>query len=1095
MSGQLPDSLIDHITDIFLPRILTEEDRKTLCLDAYLTTHRWLLRHMRFSGTPRQFTIQALDTFIQYGPHLAEPLFAAMRSSYGNAEEITRHLAEFHTAAVALAPPSRAGFSSTAKHPESPALYLIHSDGDSVLAQQIAKTLVQHGRSCHLGPSLQKGSDRWLAEVGAALSQAYGVVCLVGRQTAQDRWVQVELLAAQDKRKPLVALQLPDTNLPPTLPGSISLFPLPASGLLPVGLLNALPHQPGQPTASAEVAPLSPALIMRSAELRYMDSLRLAELHYVGQYTRLGGQTQFTRSRGDRLRLNPVVARTEFHHAPWRQEADQPKTSPPQPFEDAVTELQAIRRAVLLGDPGSGKTTTLYKLASDLIDTALLDRAAPIPLLVRLGQWTDAAEQLTDFLQRSLGEIGEGLAERLMQGRAALLLDGLNEIPAGQQADKYRQVRHFLAQYPHLMAIVTCREQDYPPERALALDRVTVAPLDPVRIHEFVCNYLNHDKTGSNGEEGGDDLFWKLAGEAAAETYERFNEAVGARLADPFATFWLDRALPDDLHRGWEWSNDYKKHHWEDWLKTRAHPASLLQLATNPYMLFMMVDVYQEYDQTLPANRGQLFDWFVETLLVREQLFSRQSDAGTIIQRPEGKRLLQSLTTLAAEMQRLRGQPESTLQVGDYALTALPAATVNSLMDANQVYHAASANLLLLGEVVRFTHQLLQEYFLARHMRQRIFEGDGLLIDLIPEAIWHIPTWWQPTNWEEATILLAGLYSDDCTDVLMWLAEAQPELAARCIVESGAHTPEATKLRLREMWLPRLTDLKRDPDVRARAAIGRALGRLSLSDGTPLDNRPGVGFVIRGNWQIPDIIWGNQVPAGTYTVGGDKDAYEGKNKQKVRIAQPYQLACYPVTYAQFQCFVRASDVSDSRWWVGMPAEEEAYGTLYRLQEWGKQAFKFWNHPREAVSWYQAIAFCSWLGDKLGYEVGLPHEDEWEVAARYPDGRSFPWGNDFNAANANISVEGEIGQTSTVGIYPQGKNEVLGLEEMNGNVWEWCRNKYNNSQDDQVDASAVRRAIRGGSWYGPQLGTRSRSSLRPSDRSSYCGFRVVRRFPA
>lgn len=179
----------------------------------------------------------------------------------------------------------------------------------------------------------------------------------------------------------------------------------------------------------------------------------------------------------------------------------------------------------------------------------------------------------------------------------------------------------------------------------------------------------------------------------------------------------------------------------------------------------------------------------------------------------------------------------------------------------------------------------------------------------------------------------------------------------------------------------------------------------------------------------------------------------------------------------------------------MPAEEEAYGTLYRLQEWGEQAFKFWNHPREAISWYQAIAFCRWLGDKLGYEVDLPHEDEWEVAARYPDSRSFPWGNDFNAANANISVEGKIGQTSAVGIYPQGKNEVLGLEEMNGNVWEWCRNKYDNPQDDQVDASAVRRAIRGGSWYGPQLGTRSRSSLRPSDRSSYCGFRVVRRFPA
>ena len=52
-------------------------------------------------------------------------------------------------------------------------------------------------------------------------------------------------------------------------------------------------------------------------------------------------------------------------------------------FEDAVPELKQIRRAVLLGEPGAGKTTTLYKLAADLIDSALLDRAAPVPLMAR----------------------------------------------------------------------------------------------------------------------------------------------------------------------------------------------------------------------------------------------------------------------------------------------------------------------------------------------------------------------------------------------------------------------------------------------------------------------------------------------------------------------------------------------------------------------------------------------------------------------------------------------------------------------------------------------------------------------------------------
>ncbi len=41
-----------------------------------------------------------------------------------------------------------------------------------------------------------------------------------------------------------------------------------------------------------------------------------------------------------------------------------------------------------------------------------------------------------------------------------------------------------------------------------------------------------------------------------------------------------------------------------------------------------------------------------------------------------------------------------------------------------------------------------------------------------------------------------------------------------------------------------------------------------------------------------------------------------------------------------------SDFADARWWAGMPAEEEAYGTNYALREISEQAFKFTNcnHP-------------------------------------------------------------------------------------------------------------------------------------------------------
>ncbi|MCP4428766.1 MAG: SUMF1/EgtB/PvdO family nonheme iron enzyme, partial [Chloroflexi bacterium] len=600
------------------------------------------------------------------------------------------------------------------------------------------------------------------------------------------------------------------------------------------------------------------------------------------------------------------------------------------------------------------------------------------------------------------------------------------------------------------------------------------------------------------------DLFWQLAGEAAQEQYGAFEKAVATKLPDAnvrFAAFWLADTLPDGVAWGYSWDN----HHWNEWLKQRAHPASLLLLATNPYMLFMLLDVYQTYGR-LPANRGQLFDQFVETLLVREGLLRWDEAAKAVVSLPDGEGLLTALTALAFALQTRRAG-----QDGDAAaLTALPLAEVSRYLSAERQYQAVSANLLTIGRDVRFSHQLLQEYFAARAMRQRIFpqSADGTSIvgrfsksfpsrrDLPNRAakplqaaeIWPPGRWWEPTNWEEATILLAGLFSDNCTPVLKWAADAQPEVAARCIVESGAHTPEESKIYLRQRWLPRLTDLRRDPDARARAAVGRALGRITMADGTPLDNRPGVGFTLQDGRKIPDIVWGKEVPAGRYTIGGDKEAYQSFDKQQVAIEFPYRLARYPITCAQFDCFATALDVDDEQWWVGMPEKERQIDTPYFPP--------YTNSARETVSWYQAVAFCRWLSDKLGYKMELPHEYEWEAAARWDgkevDGRFYPWGNQFDSTKANTDEGDNVGQTTAVGLYPSGRSKELELYDLSGNVWEWQRNKYENPGDEQIDDSNARRVLRGGSWDNDRSSARAayRSYYFPDYRFYDLGFRVV-----
>ena len=82
-----------------------------------------------------------------------------------------------------------------------------------------------------------------------------------------------------------------------------------------------------------------------------------------------------------------------------------------------------------------------------------------------------------------MGSLGESLDLLLNENRAALLLDGLNELPPNQRDAKYPQVQQIIEQHPKLMAIVSCRELDYTVD--LKFDRINITPLDPPRIREF----------------------------------------------------------------------------------------------------------------------------------------------------------------------------------------------------------------------------------------------------------------------------------------------------------------------------------------------------------------------------------------------------------------------------------------------------------------------------------------------------------------------------------------------------------------------------------------------------------------------------------
>lgn len=278
------------------------------------------------------------------------------------------------------------------------------------------------------------------------------------------------------------------------------------------------------------------------------------------------------------------------------------------------------------------------------------------------------------------------------------------------------------------------------------------------------------------------------------------------------------------------------------------------------------------------------------------------------------------------------------------------------------------------------------------------------------------------------------------------------------------------------------------------------------------------------------------VPAGEFTMGTDDPrGYPADGEgppHRVDVAA-FEIGRYAVTNAQFAAFADATGYRTTAEQFGNafvfagllpddfpPTQAVATAPWWRLVEgadWrhpeGPQSDLDGRgeHPAVHISWFDAVAFCTWSGTRL------PTEAEWEYAARGGlDGVHYPWGDErepggehrMNVYQGRFPAhddgsDGYVG-TCPVGSFPP---NGFGLHEVTGNVWEWCADWFDPTwyqrspdTDPRGPATGLARVMRGGSYlchesYCWRYRVDARSANEPDSSTGNLGFRIARDQPA